>query len=422
MRSKKPYFASKSFFVVFLMFLLAVVAQSAQAQKFKVLHTFHKSDGFAPVGALTRDANGNLYGTTSGGGKGLCGGYTCGTAFKLDGTGKQIWLHSFNGKNGMGPEVGLLRDAAGDLYGTTIEGGDLSCKELSLGCGTVFKLDKTGRETVLYKFKGKPDGWAADSPVVMDAAGNLYGTTEHGGSFEFGTIFKLDKSGKETVLYSFTGGSDGCYPVGVTLDADGNLYGVAANGGSEVCSFGGDGVVFKLDTAGTFSALHTFGGSDGSTPTSTLLLDSRGNLYGTTAYGGSSTSCPFGCGTVFEVTSDGTESVLYSFCSLRNCTDGEIPAGGPLVRDSRGTLYGTTDEGGTYRTGCNRGSCGVVFKLDSAGKETVLHNFSGRADGGVPVAGLVRDRAGNLYGTTFQGGDINCEPSYGCGEVFQIIP
>jgi uncharacterized repeat protein (TIGR03803 family) len=122
------------------------------------------------------------------------------------------------------------------------------------------------------------------------------------------------------------------------------------------------------------------------------------------------------------VTSDGTESVLYSFCSLRNCTDGEIPAGGPLVRDSRGTLYGTTDEGGTYRTGCNRGSCGVVFKLDSAGKETVLHNFSGRADGGVPVAGLVRDRAGNLYGTTFQGGDINCEPSYGCGEVFQIIP
>src|SRR5580704_18314002 len=164
MRSRQFCSAAKMIFAISIALLAASVVdvQPAQAQKFKVLHTFHKSDGFAPVGALTRDANGNLYGTTSGGGKGLCGGYTCGTAFKLDGTGKQIWLHSFNGKNGMGPEVGLLRDAAGDLYGTTIEGGDLSCKELSLGCGTVFKLDKTGRETVLYKFKGKPDGWAAD--------------------------------------------------------------------------------------------------------------------------------------------------------------------------------------------------------------------------------------------------------------------
>jgi uncharacterized repeat protein (TIGR03803 family) len=321
----------------------------------------------------------------------------------------------------MGPEVGLLRDGAGNLYGTTIDGGVTTCGN-QLGCGTVFKLDKMGRETALHKFKGDLDGWAADSPVVMDSAGNLYGTTERGGTSTWGTIFKVDKNGKETVLYSFTGGSDGCLPTGVILDTNGNLYGVASQGGSESCSFGGDGVVFKLDTTGSFSVLHTFGGLDGASPGSVLLLDSGGNLYGTTAYGGSSTACPFGCGTVFEVTSEGMETVLYSFCSLRNCTDGEIPAGGPLVRDMKGTLYGTTDEGGVYRNGCSRGGCGVVFKLDRSGKEAVLHSFTGGTDGGVPIAGLVGDRAGNLYGTTFQGGDVNCEPAYGCGVVFQIIP
>jgi uncharacterized repeat protein (TIGR03803 family) len=190
------------------------------------------------------------------------------------------------------------------------------------------------------------------------------------------------------VLYSFTGGSDGCYPGGVILDAGGNLYGVAANGGSESCSFGGDGVVFELDTAGSFSVLHTFGGLDGASPGSVLLLDSGGNLYGTTAYGGSSTTCRFGCGTVFKVAADRTETVLYSFCSLQNCTDGERPLSGPLVRDRAGNLYGTTLLGGSYPN-CNRDTCGVVFKLDSTGKETVLHSFSDGADGALPYAGLV---------------------------------
>jgi uncharacterized repeat protein (TIGR03803 family) len=198
------------------------------------------------------------------------------------------------------------------------------------------------------------------------------------------------------------------------------LYGVAARGGGGFCS--GDGVIFRLDTTGHFTVLHTFGGVDGATPDSVLLRDAHGNLYGTTGYGGNSTVCAFGCGTVFKLTPEGTETVLYNFCSLANCADGATPGSGPLVRDSKGNMYGTTDEGGSSRNGCNGGSCGVVFKLDIAGKETVLYSFSGGADGGVPVAGLVRDGAGNLYGTTFQGGDVGCEPPYGCGVVFEIIP
>jgi uncharacterized repeat protein (TIGR03803 family) len=425
MRSKKPFPAGKPAFVIFMALLLAsaFVPTQARARKFKVLHTFHGApkDGYGPggQGALVRDATGNLYGTTGGGGRGACGGYTCGTAFKLDKSGKQVWLHSFNGKNGMGPHAGLLQDSVGNLYGTTDLGGYVPCKEDSLGCGTLFKLDKTGRETVLYKFKGKPDGWAADSPVVMDAAGNVYGTTENGGSFESGTIFKVDKSGEETVLYSFTGGSDGCFPIGVILDSGGNLYGVTAFGGSGFCS-NGDGVVFKIDTAGEFGVLHTFGGSDGRDPDGLLLLDAKGDLYGTTGYGGTSTACPFGCGTVFKLAPDGSETVLYNFCSLTSCEDGEAPGGG-LVRDRAGNLYGVTVFGGLYRN-CNRDICGVVFKLDSTGKETVLHSFTGGADGSFPSIGLLRDGLGNLYGATMSGGDLKCEPPYGCGVVYKISP
>ena len=221
------------------------------------------------------------------------------------------------------------------------------------------------------------------------------------------------------MLHNFTGGSDGCLPIGVILDAADNLYGVASQGGSGFCDTG-DGVVFKLDASENFSILHTFGGSDGALPASVLLLDSDENLYGTTTAGGNSTACFNGCGTVFELLSNGTETVLYSFCSLSNCADGESPMYGPLVRDSEGSLYGTADQGGLDNDGCNGGSCGVVFKLDTNRKETVLHNFTGRTDGGVPVAGLVMDTSGNLYGTTLQGGDTQCNPSYGCGVIFRV--
>jgi uncharacterized repeat protein (TIGR03803 family) len=162
MRSQKPFSAARPTFVIFITLLLAlaIVPTPAQARKFKVLHTFHGKDGANPVGVLVRDAAGDLYGTTGVGGGGNCsGGEGCGTVFKMDNTGKEVWLHKFNGANGAIPVAGLLRDASGNLFGTTLEGGDTSCNP-PYGCGTVFKLDKTGKkETILHKFTGTPDGY-----------------------------------------------------------------------------------------------------------------------------------------------------------------------------------------------------------------------------------------------------------------------
>ena len=205
--------------VVALWLMVAgVAAPPAQAQKFKVLYTFHGPNGFFPAAQLTRDAGGNLYGTTEAGGSGSCKPVGCGTAFKLDKNGKQVWLHSFNGKSGMQPMAGFLRGTAGNLYGTTVYGGDAKCNP-PYGCGTVFKLSKTGKETELYKFTGQPDGAFPEALLIQDAAKNLYGTTIWGGDQNYGTVFRLDASGAETVLHIF-GWSDGAEPFpGVITDA-----------------------------------------------------------------------------------------------------------------------------------------------------------------------------------------------------------
>jgi uncharacterized repeat protein (TIGR03803 family) len=424
MRSKKVRSMRMAVFAIFAAFspLLTVPTQS-QAQTFKVLHTFHGSDGAYPVGVLVRDAEGNLYGTTGAGGSGNCsGGDGCGTAFKLDKAGKQVWLHKFDGANGSGPNAGLLRDAAGTLFGTTIEGGDIECN-YAYGCGTVFMLDKTGKEKVVHKFTGPPDGSYSEALLTRDGTGNLYGTTYSGGTGGFGTMFKVDSAGKKRVLYNFTGYSDGGTPEpGVILDAAGNAYGVAVYGGSGFNS-SGYGVVFEVDTSGNESVLHAFGGGeDGANPASVLIFDPQGNLYGTTLNGG--TGCGgAGCGVVFKLTQSGgswSESVLYDFCSLSDCADGQEPWGGPLVRDQTGNLYGTTFFGGASHN-CDGGGCGTVFELDAAGKETVLHSFAGGADGAFPHAGLIMDGQGNLYGTTINGG-ATCYTRYTCGVVFKIAP
>jgi uncharacterized repeat protein (TIGR03803 family) len=420
MQSKKPFPAAKSIFVVFVTLLLAsiVVPAQTQATKFKVLHTFKGSNGAFPITQLTRDGEGNLYGTTSEGGTGICKyeKYGCGTAFKLDKTGKQVWSHSFQYGSGESPMAGLLRDASGNLYGTTAFGGEngSSCGEVNIGCGVVFKLDKTGKETVLHRFSGgASDGEFPEALLIQDSAGNLYGTTIQGDQYDGGTAFKLDKKGKETILFVFdvTVGSEP-FP-GVISDAAGNLYGTTTGGGS--CGYG---TVFELDTAGTETVLHNFCGGDGAGPSSVLIWDDAGNLYGTTDAGGSSDVCDGGCGAVFELSpgsgGNWTEKVLYSFCSVSGCVDGENPLFGRLARDAAGNLYGTTIFGG------NDSSDGVVFKLDSSGKETVLHVFSGGADGSNPKAGLTIDAAGNLYGTAAYGGDTSCDPPYGCGTIFKI--
>ena len=428
MQSNKPYSAAKPIFAILMTLLLASVAHAqTQATKFKVLHTFHGPNGAFPITQLTRDETGNLYGTTSEGGTGVCtfgsSKVSCGTAFKLDKAGKQVWLHSFQYSGGESPMAGLLRDTDGNLYGTTVYGGESgsSCGAVKIGCGVVFKLDKNGRETVLHRFSGgTSDGEFPEALLIQDSAGNLYGTTLQGGQPEEGTVFKLNKAGKETILVTFDF-TDGGEPFpGVISDAAGNLYGTTSVGGS--CA---EGTVFEIDTGGIETVLHDFCGGDGAYPESALTWDDAGNLYGTTAEGGSSDVCDDGCGAVFELSPDSgggwMEKVLYSFCSVPNCADGENPLFGRLVRDAAGNLYGTTAFGGSHRN-CNGDACGVVFKLDQSGRETVLHSFTGGADGADPKAGLTIDAAGNLYGTAGYGGDTKCDPPYGCGTVFKITP
>jgi uncharacterized repeat protein (TIGR03803 family) len=320
-------------------------------------------------------------------------------------------LHAFTGgTDGGNPFAGLVIDKEGNLYGTTFQGGDLACSS-GYGCGTVFKLDTTGGETVLYSFTNVPDGAFPFAGLIRDK-GNLYGTTAYGGSgncYSYigtlvgcGTVFKLDTTGKETVLHSFTDTPDGAQPeAGLVRDKEGNLYGTTVVGGT-------GGTVFKVDTNGTEIILNSFAGGgavDGGGPEAGLVIDKEGDLYGTTTGGG-----PFGYGTVFKLDTTGKETVLHYFT---NTPDGAYPDAG-LIMDKEGHLYGTASEGGSS-------GYGTVFKVDSSGKETVLHSFSG-LDGAYPFAGLVMDREGNLYGTTAYGGASFIGPpdSIGAGTVFKV--
>jgi len=241
---------------------------------------------------------------------------------------------------GADPLAGLVRDAAGNLYGTTASGG-------ASGLGTVFKVSAGGAETVLHSFTGGSDGEYPYASVIRDAAGNLYGTTYAGGASGLGTVFKIDTQAHETVLYSFRGGADGEYPsAGLVRDAAGNLYGTTNSGGSS-----GGGIVFKISSAGKETVLHSFkGGKDGEYPYASVIRDAAGNLYGTTYGGGAS-----GWGTVFEIDPTGKETVLYTFTGA---ADGASPEGG-LVQDTAGHLYGTTKYGGAF-------GAGTVFELSPA--------------------------------------------------------
>jgi uncharacterized repeat protein (TIGR03803 family) len=285
----------------------------------------------------------------------------------------------------------LIRDKAGNLYGTTI----LGTMETS---GTVFKLAPDGTETVLHAFLGQPvDGALPADGLIMDKRGNLYGTTQEGGPSDAGTVFKVAKNGAETILHSF-GANDANFPFGGLIeDKNGNLYGTATQGGAH-----GLGAVFKVARDGAESLLYSFaGGSDGSSPFAGLIMDKVGNLYGTTMAGGA------GFGTVFRLSPGGTETVLHSFAG-RGESDGASPSC-VLLRDKKGNLYGTTGLGGTQDDG-------TVFEITAKGGETVLHSFAGGSDGAWPPSGLIADKAGNLYGTTVEGG------ADGAGTVFMVTP
>lgn len=314
--------------------------------KFAVVFTFDYEDGQMPYGDLLLNSTGDLYGTTAYGG--TAGG---GTVFEVNALGLLKVLYNFTGgTDGGSPHSGLIADAVGNLYGTTSGGGDLSCSA-GVGCGTVFKVNKIGKEAVLYSFAGGAAGDSPEAGLVADAAGNLYGTTLQGGDLSCGsgrgcgTVFKVNKSGKETVLYSFTGAADGGYPeAGLVADAAGNLYGTTNTGGDLSCNSGvGCGTAFKMDKLGTETVLHSFaGGTDGASPIAGLIMDAAGNLVGTTAEGGT-----YNSGTIFKVSTSGTETVLHSF----NGQSGGLYPEGALFRDSAGNIYGTTNGGGVYLQG-----------------------------------------------------------------------
>jgi uncharacterized repeat protein (TIGR03803 family) len=347
------------------------------------LASFNATDGAHPRGALIMDSGGNLYGTTNqGGGSGV------GTVFEVAaGSGTITALASFDKTDGANPWAGLVMDGSGNLYGTTLGGG-------ANGYGTVFELAAgSGTITTLASFD-KTDGANPYGALVLDGSGNLYGTANQGGSRGDGTVFELAQgSGTITTLASFSGGN-GRYPVaGLVMDASGNLYGTATQGGASNA-----GTVFEVAKAtGTITALASFNGTDGANPQGGLLLDSSGNLYGTTAGGGT------GYGTVFELAQgSGTITTLASFV---------VPNGANpyprVIMDGSGNLYGTTQNGGTFGDG-------TVFELAAgSGTITTLGSFDG-TNGSDPLGGLVMDGNGNLYGTTYAGG------GHGVGTIFEV--
>ena len=394
-----------------LVVALFFAQQMVQGQSFTTLYTFTGgTDGAFPEG-LTLDSSGNLYGLASAGGDPSCfSGYGCGTVFKLDATGQFTILHAFTGTpDGATPSSfsALVRDARGNLYGTTQAGG-------AADGGTVFRVDPTGREKVLHSFN-HADGFDPSGGVVRDAAGNLYGTTDFGGDANCnggsgcGVVFKLDRTGKKTVLHRFTGTPDGQEPLSrLGPYAAGNLYGTTGFGGAQCANPDGCGTIFKLDATGQETILYAFtGGADGGVPYAGLVRDAAGNLYGTTVGFGT-----YDNGVVFKLDPYGSQTVLYSFTGG---ADGGTPIAG-LTWGPGGSLYGTTIYGGDPDCGC-----GIVFKLDPQGHQTVLHTFTQGADGAYPFS-LVRDSAGNLFGTTSEGGNLSCNIGYGCGTVFKLTP
>jgi uncharacterized repeat protein (TIGR03803 family) len=405
--------------------LVCSVSGWASGPAFQVIHTFGTGgDGVYPYASLI-SRSGNFYGTTIYGGA-----FNNGCVFELSpptssGAGwTESILHSFGSgtSDGQGPQAALLFDKAGNLYGTTIWGG-------TGALGTVFELSPpTGSgawtETILYNFVqvGKNTTGNAPTGISWGPGGVLYGTTRFGGAESYGNVYELHPPASGSTwlyksLYAFSGtvgGQGPDYAGGLMSDAAGNLYGTTSNGGPYIW-----GQVFEISppaTPGgnwTETALYNFGQfpEDGQAPEGTLVFDASGNLYGTAVEDGQ-----YGYGTVFELTPPASgsgpwmENILYSFHGGR---DGANPQSG-VVFDKAGNLYGTTDEGG------GSANDGTVFELSPSGdgtwKESVLHSFTGKSDGAQPFAGLVIDHLGNLYGATGAGG------TYGVGTVFRIAP
>jgi len=441
------------------MLVLVLVSTASAEWKEEVLYNFHGApDGATPVGGVVSDEQGNLYGAAEGGANACPTTGDCGVVYQLSlpkqkgGAWTESILYTFKGDNygdGANPQGGVILDAEGNLYGTTAYGGGSSCTFLGtvVGCGIVYELSPPSRrgdswtETVLYSFQGKKDGQLPVGDLVFDAAGNLYGATYFGGGHgrcdapfhkHCGTIFELSppttRGGKwtEQVLYGFKGlgAGDGSLPNGgLILDSKGAIYGTTYLGGVQgPCSDEtGCGIVFKLTPPGskggawTKMTLHLFNGKNGFCPASGVVFDGAGNLYGTTSFG------PGPYGLVFELKKPSgkvhawEETVLYAFSGGN---DGKDPIAS-VIFDANGNLYGTNHLGGTFS--------GIVFQLKAPIRQGsvwtfgILHGFTGSPDGAQPAANLIFDKAGNIYSTTQLGGTgQSCQG--GCGTVFAVSP
>ncbi len=386
--------------VAFVLTTVASADQRAQAQTFSVIYNFKGgSDGGYPLDGLVMSPKGELFGTAS-----IGGSFQAGAVFKLNESGEETGLYSFTGgADGGNPQSSLIFDASGNLYGTTYAGG-------AYGFGTVFEVTPAGKETVLYSFKGGTDGANPIAKLSFDVSGNLYGTTSAGGAYGGGTVFKVMSGGTERVLHNFGNGTDGANPVaGITLGENADhvlkeIFGTTSAGGTY-----GDGTVFVLrPKQGVWkeSILHTFENqSDGATPYGGLVFDKLGNLYGTTTSGGDGG----GGGTVFELTYSSSE---WNF-SVLNGLSGTSLSGTyrNVLLDASGNIYATTHCDGTE-------GAGTVYELTPSGGTwafTLLYALT-PSNGYFSFSSLVFDKQGNLYGTASVGGKNNY------GVVFKITP
>ena len=420
---------------------------AASTPTYSVLRPFqYFPRGASPYAPLFRDASGNLYGTTNGGGA-----ENAGVVFKLSTSGSQTVMHTFTGgTDGGNPCGGLVSDSTGNLYGTAYQGGIAGTGVNQHGAGVVYKIATSGRFSVLYSFTGERDGSGPLAGVIVDAAGNLYGTTYYGGLHGYGAVYKLTPVGQETVLYSFTGGNDGSNPfAGVAIDASGNLYGTTYGGGKYAV-----GVVYKLSQAGQQTVLYAFGGggvtASGTSPFVGVILDSAGNIYGaaenivyTLSTGGNFTTLyqffdygfltglarttsgdfyitsnatpgrGYPNGAVFKLDASGKRSLLYQFKGGEAVYGNPVPGAvsgvtASVILDAAGNLYGTTSFAGT---------AGIVYEIEASGTVKRLYDFLPPQGGTAPRSGLTRDSAGNLYGTTdWGGGPANA------GVVYKLSP
>lgn len=356
-------------------------SNAAHAGKETVLYNFSGSDGQYPAAQLAEDDKGNLYGTTTAGGASSGGD---GAIFKLARDGTETVLHSFSGPDGTEPSGNIVFGGKA-LFGATLFGG-------ANDLGVIYRLAPNGKFHVLHSFGGNGDAISPSGWVIWDNAGFVYGAAQ-GGANGFGAIYKVAAAnGKETVVYSFTGGLDGGNPVSCLKLPDGTLYGETTQGGRHDA-----GVVFKITSDGKESVLYSFNtsGKGGYSPAGPMAYDNSSNLYGTAEFGGKN-----GVGTAFQVTPDGTFTLLHTFGG-RN--DGAYPIGLSAGTDA---FYGIALQGGS--------GSGIVYKMEANGGTKVLYRFTGGADGSAPQAPPIEDTRGNIYGTTLDGG------SHGLGVVYRL--